>query len=251
MRFADSTAPQIRALEPDRVLVVAPVAACEQHSDHLPVFTDSILVGAVADAVEAALPDRILLLPVLWLGASEHHLPFGGTLTATLPTYESMLIDLLAPLLHQGFARVLVLNGHGGNDDPARVALRRLDVRYPNAVLAFARYWGLAEAEFAAIAAGPLKSVGHACEIETAMMLALRPDLVRRDLIRDDARDDQNPLPTGLFWPRDFSRRTDRGAIGYPESATPEAGRSLLDVAARKVIETARWLLNQPASSSR
>jgi len=94
-------APAIRALDRDATLVVAPIAACEQHSDHLPVFTDTILCGAVADGVEAALADRVLLLPVLWLGASEHHLPFGGTLTATLPTYEAMLVELLAPLLRR------------------------------------------------------------------------------------------------------------------------------------------------------
>jgi creatinine amidohydrolase len=247
MRFAELTAPEIRALDRDTTLVVAPLAACEQHSDHLPVYTDSILCGAVADGLERELPDRVLLLPVLWLGASEHHAPFGGTLTATLPTYEAILVELLGSLLRQGFYRFLLLNGHGGNDDPARVALRRLDTQYPGRILTFARYWGLAELEFAALAQGPLKSVGHACEIETAMMLAVRPDLVRRQHVRDDSRDDEHPLPHGLFWARDFTRRTHRGAIGYPESATPDSGRAFLDAAIRKASETARWLLTRPS----
>src|SRR5436190_12728059 len=110
MRFAEMTAPEIRSVSRDETLVVAPIAACEQHSRHLPVFTDSILVGAVADGVEKNAPDRVLLLPVLWLGASDHHLPFGGTLTATLPAYERMLMDLLTPLLRDGFRRVMLLN---------------------------------------------------------------------------------------------------------------------------------------------
>ena len=97
MRFADLTAPEIRALDRDRTLLVAPIAAVEQHSDHLPTGTDAILVGAVADGLEAARPDRVLLLPVQWLGASEHHLPFGGTLTATLPTYEQLLVETADP----------------------------------------------------------------------------------------------------------------------------------------------------------
>ena len=63
MRFAEMTAPEIRALPRATTLVVAPIAACEQHSRHLPVFTDSILAAAVADGVERTLPDRVLLLP--------------------------------------------------------------------------------------------------------------------------------------------------------------------------------------------
>ncbi len=131
MRLVEMTAPEVRALDRDRTLVVAPIAAVEQHSHHLPVGTDTILAGAVADGLDAALPDRVLLLPVLWLGASEHHLPFGGTLTATLPTYETLLVELLTPLLRDGFRRALILNGHGGNIDSLHVALRRLDVAFP------------------------------------------------------------------------------------------------------------------------
>ncbi len=160
MRFAEMTAPEIGRLDRETTLVVAPIAACEQHSRHLPVFTDSILGGAVADGLDAALPGRILLLPVLWIGASEHHLPFGGTLTATLPTYETLLVELLAPLLRNGFRRVLILNGHGGNIDPLRVALRRLDVMFPTATLAGAAYWDLAATEIADLCRGPGRAWG-------------------------------------------------------------------------------------------
>jgi creatinine amidohydrolase len=246
MRFAELTAPAILALDRDSTLVVAPIAACEQHSDHLPVFTDTILCGAVADGVEAALADRVLLLPVLWLGASEHHLPFGGTLTATLPTYEAMLVELLAPLLRDGFRRVLLLNGHGGNIDPLHVALRRLDVMFPDAILTGAAYWELAASELASLCDGPRKDVGHACEIETSMMMHLRPHLVRTDLIRDD------PAPTpdglnGLFWARDFARRTDHGAVGFPELADADKGRRMLEAVVGRVADVARRVLGLPA----
>lgn len=235
MRFAEMTAPEIRRLSRDETLILAPIAACEQHSRHLPVFTDSILVGAVADGVERGLPKQVVLLPVLWFGASEHHLPFGGTLTASLSTYELMLIELLTPLLRDGFRRVMLLNGHGGNIDPLHVALRRLDALFPYAVLTGAAYWELAEAEIAALCAGPRKTMGHACEIETSMILHLRPDLVRNDLIEDDP--DETPAElSGLFWPRDFARRTDHGAVGYPEKADARRGGQMLEAAVRKVV---------------
>lgn len=240
MRLAELTAPEVRALDRDATLVVAPIAACEQHSDHLPTFTDSILVGAVADGLEAARPDRVLLLPVLWLGASEHHLPFGGTLTATLPTYESMLVELLAPPLRDGFRRALLLNGHGGNIDPLRVALRRLDTAFPEAVLTGAAYWELAAAEIAALCAGPRKSVGHACEVETSLMLHVRPDLVRADRVADDPC--PNELPE-LFWARDFGRRTTRGGVGYPSYASADRGAAMLRAIVDRVTAVADRIL--------
>ncbi|GIW86164.1 MAG: creatininase [Isosphaeraceae bacterium] len=248
MHFADLTAPEIRALPRDTVLVVAPIAACEQHANHLPVFTDAILCNAVADRLEAALPDQILLLPLLWLGASEHHLPFGGTLTATLPTYETLLVELISPLLRDGFRRILMLNGHGGNIDPMRVALRRLDVLFPGTVLAGAAYWDLAADELARLCRGPRTSMGHACEIETALMLHLRPELVRRDQIQDDP-----PLPKdglgGLTIAADFGRITRQGAIGYPESADAETGCRMLDAIADRVRCVALKLLDLPTST--
>jgi creatinine amidohydrolase len=234
MRFAEMTAPEIRALPREDTLVLAPIAACEQHSRHLPVFTDSILVGAVADGIERNLPDRVLLLPVLWLGASDHHLPFGGTLTASLPTYELMLIELLTPLLREGFRRTMLLNGHGGNIDPLHTALRRLDTMFPSAILTGAAYWEIAETQIAALCAGPLKKMGHACEIESSMMMHLRPDLVRKDLILNDP----DPTPAdlaGLFWARDFARRTDHGAVGHPEFASAERGKAMLEAIVARV----------------
>jgi creatinine amidohydrolase len=120
-----------------------------------------------------------------------------------------MLCDLLVPLLDDGFERVLVLNGHGGNIDTMHVALRRLMARYWDRILTAASYWELAERELAALAEGPRKVMGHACEFETSMVLALRPELVQRELIRDDPPNDDANLRglylaarrrAGLFW---------------------------------------------------
>ena len=243
MRFAEMTAPALRRLDRGRTLVVAPLAACEQHARHLPVATDAILCGAVADGLEAAIPDRVLVLPVLWLGASDHHLPFGGTLTAPIPTYEQVLVDLLAPPLRDGFMRFLMLNGHGGNNDPLRVALRRLDVEFPGRLLTGAAYWDLAAAEVAAICRGPRTEMGHACEIETSMIMHLRPDLVHASEIEDDPEAPAGAL-RGLFRAVDFGRRTDHGAVGYPSFATPETGAALLMAVVGRVVEVASTLLD-------
>ena len=246
MIFAELAAPEIRALPRDSTLIIAPIAAMEQHGPHLPVGTDTILAGAVAEGVEKALGERALVLPVLWLGASDHHLPRGGTLTSPLPTYEQVLVDLLMPMLGEGFRRVLILNGHGGNIDPLRVALRRLDVEFPRAILTGAAYWDLAADELASLCRGARKEMGHACEIETSMVLHLRPDLVRLDRIKDDPDETPPGLRGKPPQPRDFARRTDHGVVGHPESADGERGRLMLEAAVGKVAEVARRVLELP-----
>lgn len=245
MRFFEMTAPEIRKASRDECVVVAPIAACEQHARHLPVFTDSILVTAVAAGVERENPETILLLPTLWLGASDHHLPFGGTLTASLPTYELMLMELVRPLLADGFKRIFLLNGHGGNIDPLHVALRRLSNEYPGAILTGAAYWEIASREIAALCQGPRKEMGHACEIETSMIMHLTPHLVRTELILDDPDTTPDAL-SGLFWSRDFGQKTDHGAVGFPEKADPETGRKILEAVIMKVSETIEAVANLP-----
>jgi len=245
MKFAEMTFPQLRQVPRDQSIVLAPIAACEQHSHHLPTITDTVLVTGVADGVEQRLPKEVLQLPTLWLGASGHHLRFGATLSAEVDTHIAILCDLLVPLLEDGYERILVLNGHGGNIDTMHVALRRLQTRYRQRIVSAASYWDLVEKELAALAEGPRKTMGHACEFETSMMLALRPDLVRREEIKDDPpRDD--PALRGLYLSEDMHQRTDHGCVGYPERATAEKGRAFLNAAVERTVEVVRALLRRP-----
>jgi creatinine amidohydrolase len=238
------TFPRLREVARDETVVLAPIAACEQHSRHLPTITDTVLVTAVAEGVEARLAGQVLLLPTLWLGASHHHLPFGATLSVGVDAHVDLLCELLTPLLDDGYQRLLVLNGHGGNIDTMHMALRRLQPRYRERLLSAASYWELAAQELAALAEGPRKVMGHACEYETSMMLALRPELVAGDEIEDDPpRDD--PALRGLFLAEDMRQRTHHGAVGYPGLASAEKGRAFLAAAVERTAEVVRALLGR------
>ncbi len=245
MKFHEMTFPELRQVPRAGALILAPIAAVEQHSRHLAVLTDTVLVTGVAEGVEKRLPESVVLLPTLWFGASHHHLRFGATLSASVDVHIDMLCDLLTPLLEDGWKRVLILNGHGGNIDTMQTALRRLQPCYRDRVLSAASYWDLAAPELAALADGPRKAMGHACEFETSMMLTLRPDLVRRDQVRDDPpRED--PALRGLYLCEDMKQRTDHGAVGYPERATAEKGRAFLDAAVNRTVEVVQALLKRP-----
>jgi creatinine amidohydrolase len=248
MKLAEITWPVLRQVPRAKAIILAPIAACEQHSLHLPTFTDTILCTAVAEGVEQRLPDQVVLLPTLWFGASAHHLRYGATLSAEVDTHVTMLCDLLTPLLDDGFHRAMLLNGHGGNIDTMHMALRRLQMRYRDRQLTCASYWEIAEQELAAIAEGPRKSMGHACEFETSMVLALRPELVRRDQIKDDPAPDE-PALRGLYIAEDMKQRTDHGAVGYPERASAEKGRACLKAAIERTVEVITALLKRSLPS--
>jgi len=244
MRFAEMTAPQLGQVPRDTILVLSPVAACEQHSRHLPTITDTILVTAVAEQAEKQLPNRVLLLPTLWLGASSHHLSLGGTLSVEVDTHINLICDLLTPLLEDGYQRILMLNGHGGNIDTMHVALRRIQPKHPNRLVAAASYWELAERELADLVEGSRKTMGHACEFETSMILALRPDLVHREQMENDPPKDDSVF-RGLFTAEDMKQKTDHGAVGYPELANAEKGKRFLEAAVRRTVEVIEAMIKR------
>ncbi|MCS7168147.1 MAG: creatininase family protein [Gemmatales bacterium] len=249
MRWGEMTWPQLRAVPRDQVVVVAPIAACEQHGPHLPTLTDTILCTAVAEGVEARLPDRVLLLPTLWLGASHHHLPFGATLSLDALDHAALLAHLLRPVLREGFRRVFILNGHGGNIDTMQVALRRLQPEFPDRLLAAASYWETADAELASLVEGPRQRMGHACEMETSMMLALRPELVRLEEAEDDCRVEAPEL-RGVVIIEDFQQRTRRGSFGYPRRANADKGRKMLEAIIQRIVAVVVALLQRPLSAA-
>ncbi|MBI3721885.1 MAG: creatininase family protein, partial [Fimbriimonas ginsengisoli] len=168
------------------VLVLIPTGSLEQHGPHLPLFTDTLLATSVAEAVERALPDKVLMTPTLWLGASGHHLKFSGTLSASFEAFVGAIESVVESLIPHGFHKFYVINGHGGNTEPNGVALRTLKARHPEATFGHSGYFAFAAEETSRILEGPTKEMRHACEAEASLMLHLHKDLVRKDRLRDD-----------------------------------------------------------------
>src|SRR5271156_3560551 len=115
MELPELTWPAVAAL-PKTTPVIFPIAALEQHGQHMPVFTDSLLLDEVIRRVKfTPVADKCLFAPLQWLGNSHHHLDFPGTLSASPRAYLDLLKDLANCFLSHGFTRILFLNGHGGN----------------------------------------------------------------------------------------------------------------------------------------
>lgn len=245
MKFDQMTSPDLAAVDREHTVVMIPIAAVEQHGPHLPTGTDTIICTAIAQEAEQQLAERVLLTPTFWLGASAHHLRFGATLNLDLETYSSTLCDIGMSLLDDGFARLLFINGHGGNVDPMRVALRQLQHEYPGALLAAGSYWSIAEDLIRETLEGDQKFVGHACEFETSMILHLKPELVAQDRVADAGKLVADNID-GLFLSRDMKHRTQQGCTGRPDLASAEKGRDLFEGIVARLVVTAAKLLNEP-----
>lgn len=245
MLFDEMTAARLASTDRDRTVAVIPIAAVEQHGPHMPTGTDAILCSAVASAVEARLSERVLLTPTLWLGASAHHLRLGSTLNIRLDTYVATLCDIARSLLGDGYQRLLFLNGHGGNIDPMRVAVRMIQPAYPKALLAAGSYWCVADELICETLTGDHKYVGHACEFETSMMLHVRPELVDNERRADAGKLVPDQLD-GVFLSRDMRQRTREGCTGRPDLASAEIGERLFNGVVDRLVHTVEKLLMEP-----
>jgi creatinine amidohydrolase len=242
-------------------VMVVPLGSLEQHGHHLPMLTDTWIISEVARRAEAQLGEEALFLPTLWLGASDHHRAYPGTVSVANAHYVLLLEDILESLIGAGFRRIFLLNGHGGNITPARQAIYNVQIRHRamhGLYLAFSSWWTLAQPQIAQIATLTAKMVTHACEQETSMILRLRPELVRMD----KASGAVIPFESAFYSPdfsgpgrvevaRTFDQLTITGAFGHPELATPEKGEALYAAAAGEVVafvrEFSRWSEIEPS----
>lgn len=219
-------------------IALLPIGSTEQHGNHLPVFTDTLLVEAMArlgaQRVAADLP--VIVTPTLWTGFSPHHLPFGGTITVGFETLLHTLEDVAASVLDNGFDAVLIVNGHGGNAALISAATSTIGNDHPAAQLLSVTYFKLAEPFIDEIRDSDLGGMSHGGEFETALMLHLHPDLVDLDAAVADYLDEPYSHgiddmmaggPLGVY--RGFDEYSESGAIGDPGLATAEKGGAIYE----------------------
>jgi len=222
-------------------VVVIPTGSLEQHGPALPLFTDSLIVTAVAEAVEAGAPAEVLLTPTLWLGASGHHLGFCGTLSAGFDSYMGAIESVVESLFPHGFHKFYVLNGHGGNKEPNGVVMRTLKARHVEATIGHSSYYEFAKTAVENTLEGPLKELRHACEAESSLMMHLHPGLVRTDKLRDDGLLTEPPL-VGVI--HHFDESTEQGSYGYATLGTAAKGKIIFDAAVQGIANEIATIAN-------
>lgn len=233
-------APELRDLAKKNANVIVPVASTEQHGPHLPTQVDCLLVGEIANRSAALASKSVptIVTPVVWTGLAEHHMSLGATISLDYDSFFAVLRGICSSLVRHGFRNILLLNGHGGNIAALTVAVNELAPKL-DAPISTTTYWLLAQPAFAKILEKQA-NVRHACEAETSMVLALKPELVDMTQADNAVGPTAPELPdilgtTAAHRWQSFRSRTSHGAIGDPRAATAEKGERLLQAAADAV----------------
>jgi creatinine amidohydrolase len=241
--FAWHASPDLGAMAASGAVALVPVGAVEQHGPHLPVGLDVWVAGAVARAVAAREPGVLAAEPLAY-GVSAHHNAFPGALTLRPATFIAVAVDVCRSLARNGFFPVL-LNGHGGNRAALAVAVAELGETGVRAA-AFS-YFDLIAEEARAILPDADHGCGHACALETSLMMHLLPAAVRRERIPAGGTPPSWPDPHLFAAPpvsvwRGFDEINPTGVIGRPEDASAEAGARLFAAAVARSAEAVRQL---------
>jgi creatinine amidohydrolase len=246
-RYGEMTWPEIKAAAATGRVAVVPVATIEDHGLHLPVDTDLLLCASVCDEAVSRAAERAVVVPPINHGFSPHHMDFPGPITIGAQTFIDYCVDVCRSLVRHGFLRVLIVNGHGSNAPFVDIAARLVVVE-TGALAAAVNYWAAPGVRGVAESLRESERIGgmnHACEFETSLYLALRPDLVdmtkaRRELSHRPSKNYWTDLVAGdgpLMMMEPWSALTETGVMGDPTNASAEKGRMLLDAAAGGIVE--------------
>ncbi len=261
LRFwADLKTTDFAALDPERTVAVLPLGATEQHGPHLPLSVDHALVdGMVAAAgsqVEAGVP--VLVLPTQLVGYSPEHGAFDGTLTLPYETVLATWIAIGEGVARSGVRKLLLFNAHGGQASLMDIAARELRAR-ANLIVYGCNWWNLPLGDEVKKLFTPEEHrFGvHAGEIETSLMLALRPHDVDMAQARQFASTSQqrageyailgNGVSAKLGWHmQDYNAD---GAAGNAAAATALKGGVVLEAAGRQLALLLQELARLPLST--
>jgi len=239
------TSPEINNLDRN-IPVVFTVSATEQHGLHLPVATDRMIGEHFCNELNKVIPDKVLILPIMSVGISEHHMDFTGTLTIQHQTFLNQAEDILSSVVRHGFRNIILFNSHGGNLAAGQLLLEKFGAMHPEIQMVFATWWKiLGDSIFDLNESGP-GGVGHAGEFETSLMLYMNPGLVKLDKIEavkniktyDWAEADMIRGSLASIY-RSMKGQTSNGVFGDPNVHSAEKGRQITDMvtlAMKKII---------------
>jgi creatinine amidohydrolase len=259
MRFEELSSPEIGALDRDRTVLLLPIGSVEQHGNHMPLGTDTMLADGLCLAAAERLSPHVLVLPSPWYGYSPHHMRFPGSITLRGETLAALVADIVGSVVIHGFRRVVLVNGHGGNANLIGVMTASLgSEHYGKARIAGLTYFHLAAEEIVRLRTSRKGGTGHAGEFETAMMQHLRPGLVRIDQATSIYPETGTPyLSTDLVEGsqvstyQDFADLSPTGTLGDPSLASHEQGERFFTACTESLVQFLRDFAHWPIAGSR
>lgn len=249
--FGEMTWPEVKDAVKEERIAVVPVAMIEEHGHHLPIDTDLVLANEICNRAGKASPDNMVIVPAINHGYAPHQMDFPGVISISSETFIHYVVDVCNSLAHQGFKKILLMNGHGSNVSLLKVAARQTILKYPDVQCTSISHWDFQQVVDLTEEIRDSESPGginHACELETSMYLAIKEDLVQMDkAVRDIdkyqmskyfwldlvGKGEGRPVVMVPYW----SSISETGTLGDPTQATREKGEKLLNAAVEGLVE--------------
>ncbi len=232
-------------LENDPV-VILPIGSLEQHGPHCPVDMDISIPYHIAVATAEDIDDfPVVVGPPVWTGFTHYNMGGYGTITVRLETFIDVVSDVCRSIKANGFDRIILMNGHGGNVAPVTAIANKL--AHENIITLSLPYWSLVQQEMREWSTADLRGPGHGGEWETAFQMYLRPHLVLMD--RREAGKDRRPFsPAVRRYAHVPERRREsaNGSMGDPFAATHEKGERIFNLAVERLTAMVREFHTTP-----
>lgn len=237
-RLMELTWQEVAELDRAKTLVIVPTGSLEQHGYHMPLGTDAYVAQTVAEAAIRRLPETLsyVVLPTLPFGQSPEHMEYAGTVSLSAQTFLHVITDICASLARHGFKKIVFVNGHGGNNGMLEAASFQVRLDYDVRVFVI-NVWRIlttAEAKQQINREARDDTDLHAGEMETSMILAIDPALVRPGVANDEISPAfaQGRLVTfsgPVYFGWSSVDVSPSGVSGEPSKASAQKGESLME----------------------
>jgi len=219
------TSPGIKEAAEKNLVAILPTGSIEIHGPHMPTGTDSITIREVTRM--AAEKEPAVVLPTLYYVYVPENRHFPGTISLSARTILAMIEEICEEVSRNGFKKILIVNGHGGNNNLLRVFLiESLHKKKDYAIYALIEPWSSLEEIAEKICESKIS--GHACERETSMGLYLFENLIKMENVKQEAKIGGTGL-RGIETPVDWQAYATQLYLGDPRLATREKGRILVE----------------------
>jgi creatinine amidohydrolase len=236
-------------------VVLIPVGHTEQHALHLPLSTDTLCIDAIASEVTKNLPEKVDRLYVMPYGVSTHRKSFAGSMSTGGREFEDFWVEVIDSLVEQGYDKFYIITGHGGNVSFLTNVVKYAGEIHPNIFCATSWLYLSGPKGYAALTEkreSEMGGLGHACELETSLILYLQPDLVHMDRVVDETDFITTPsyfqdwLEGGsLIANPPWSDDTATGAYGAGSLASTEKGKYWLNAAVEEKMDHINEIIEQ------